>query len=96
MDDFIRRLEKVSKYIEANEDNLDALLEEISEHKSQLRTLSGDDRLEIESHLAFAENELTRLRQHLEDVKKLVREEMESYLGLCFMIKSLRTKGLRL
>ena len=32
MDDFIRRLEKVSKYIEANEDNLDALLEEISEH----------------------------------------------------------------
>ena len=34
--------------------------------------------------------------QHLEDVKKLVREEMESYLGLCFMIKSLRTKGLRL
>ncbi|GBO53627.1 hypothetical protein APA_1534 [Pseudanabaena sp. lw0831] len=49
MDDFIKRLEKVSNYmnyIEANEDNVDALVEEITEHKSQLRALSGDDRLE--------------------------------------------------
>lgn len=81
MDDFIKRLEKVSNYIEANEDNVDALVEEITEHRSQLRALSGDERLEIESYLAFAENELTRLRQHLEDVKKLVRKEMELHLG---------------
>ena len=49
--------------------------------KSQLRELSGDDRLEIESNLAFVENELTRLTQHLEEIKKQVRKEMELHLG---------------
>lgn len=49
--------------------------------KSQLRESSGDDRLEIESNLAFVENELTRLTQHLEEIKKQVRKEMELHLG---------------
>ncbi len=81
MDDFIKRLEKISKYIEANEDNVDALVEEIAKHKSQFQESSADDRLEIESDLAHAENELTQLRQHLEEVKKRVREEMKLYLS---------------
>jgi hypothetical protein len=39
------------------------LAEEIAEYKPQLQDSSGVDRLEIESNLAFIENELRRLRQ---------------------------------
>jgi hypothetical protein len=81
MDDFIKRLKKVSNYIEAQEDNVDQLVYEIADYKSQLQDSSGDDRLKIESNLAFVENELTRLTQHLEELKKQVRKEMESHLG---------------
>ncbi len=63
MDDFIKRQKKVSNYIEAQEDNVDQLVEEIAEYKSQLQDSSGVDRLEVESNLAFIENELRRLRQ---------------------------------
>ncbi|WP_176453243.1 hypothetical protein [Pseudanabaena sp. SR411] len=48
MDDFIKRLKKVSNYIEAQKDNVDALVEEIADYKSQLQDSSGVDRLEIE------------------------------------------------
>jgi chromosome segregation ATPase len=80
MSDLQKKLEKISNYIEAHEDNVDALVEEIAECKSQLREVRGNDRLEIEMNLAHAENELTKLRQHLEEVK-LVRKEMK-LLGL--------------
>ncbi len=70
MDDFIKRQKKVSNYIEAQEDNVDQLVEEITEYKSQLQDSSGVDRLEVESNLAFIENELRRLEFRLKKVRK--------------------------